>query len=189
VNNLTFLKNYNPNHKDINQNSNRSKSPIPSPNQSQNQSLNQSQNDDIQTRQKGASVHKGHKLNNLTKESLDIIKKSGAVIDNKDTELSKKMLATKGIEKHFRNVPKTFLESRMAHGFLGKRHKSNFEKYQRRWFFLVSSRPLTDKGYENDDQVLEEKVLPSFLSFDIIYYYKVENENDNSEKAGDIPLL
>ena len=143
---------------------------------------------EVQTREKGSSIHKGHKLNNINKESLDIIKKSGAVIDNNDSELSKKMLGLKGIEKHFKNIPKTFLESRMAHGFLGKRHKSSMEIYQRRWFFLISSRPLTDKGYENDDQVLEEKVLPSFLSFDVIYYYNAESEKDTSDSAGNISL-
>ena len=155
-----------------------------------NQPENTPTDEEIQNRVKAGSVHKGHKLNNLNKESLDIIKKSGAVIDNNDTILSKKMLAIKGIEKHFKNVPRTFLESRMAHGFIGKRHKNKtIEKYQRRWFFLISSRPLTDKGYENDDQVLEEKVLPSFLSFDIIYYYKAENESDTSEASNSIPLL
>lgn len=149
------------------------------------------EDDDLQTRQKGASVHKtgGHKLQNLDKDSLEILKKTGTVVsENRDEELSKKMLALKGIEKHFKNVPKTFLEGRWAYGFLGKRHKSSYEIYQKRWFFLISSRPLTDKGYENDDQVLEEKVLPSFLSFDVIYYFNAENDTDNSPSAGDIPL-
>ena len=175
INNLTFLKNYYNQH-------------LPDSN-----TLKKDQDlDEIKTREIGLSFNKGggHKLNNLDKDSLEILKKTGTVIEkNDDNELSRKMLAAKGIEKHFKNVPKLILESRWAFGFLGKRHKSSYEIYQKRWFFLISSRPLTDKGYENDDQILEEKVLPSFLSFDIIYYFNAENENDTSESAGNIPLL
>ena len=70
-----------------------------------------------------------------------------------------------------------------------KRHKSTVEIYQKRWHFLISSRPLSDLEYENDDYSLEDKILPSFLNFDVIYYYKVENENDFSSSIGTVNLM
>jgi hypothetical protein len=77
----------------------------------------------------------------------------------------------------------------MQCGFLNKRHKSSVENYQKRWLFLISSRPLYEKEYNIDDFSLEEKILPSFLTFDYIYYYKVENEKDSSEAVGKINLM
>ena len=80
------------------------------------------------------------------------------------------------------------LDSRIHYGFLQKRHKATIEFYQKRWFFLISSRPLTDFGYDNDDKILEDQILPSFLMFDTLYYYEFENENDTSESKGNYPL-
>jgi hypothetical protein len=85
-------------------------------------------------------------------------------------------------------LSKELQESRFVYGFLEKRHKSSMELYQKRWCFLISSRPLTEEGYENDDIQLEENILPSFLIFDTIFYYKFKNENDDSEAKGKIPL-
>ena len=76
----------------------------------------------------------------------------------------------------------------MYFGFLQKSHKAIVEYYQKRWFFLISSRPLTDFGYDNEDYTLEEKVLPSFLMFDTLYYFECESENDNSESQGNFVL-
>jgi len=92
----------------------------------------------------------------------------------------------KGISKHFSNIKKEILESRMYHGFL--RHKSKVENLQKRWFFIISSRPLTDFGYDNDDFTLEDRVLPSFLIFDTLYYYECSHENDSSEVKGSYSL-
>jgi hypothetical protein len=86
------------------------------------------------------------------------------------------------------SLNKEIQESRLIYGFLEKRHKSSMELYQKRWCFLISSRPLTEEGYENDDIQLEENILPSFLMFDTIFYYKFKNENDDSEAKGKIPL-
>ena len=113
---------------------------------------------------------------------------SGHLKSNADTDLSKKCLQLKGIIKHFANIKKEILDCRMHYGFLQKRHKATIEYYQKRWFFLVSSRPLTDFGYDNDDFTLEEKVLPSFLMFDTLYYYECENEQDTSEAKGNYNL-
>lgn len=86
------------------------------------------------------------------------------------------------------SLSKELQESRIIYGFLEKRHKSSMELYQKRWCFLISSRPLTEEGYENDDIQLEDNILPSFLIFDTIFYYKYKNENDDSEAKGKIPL-
>ena len=86
------------------------------------------------------------------------------------------------------SLGKELQESRIIYGFLEKRHKSSMELYQKRWCFLISSRPLTEEGYENDDIQLEDNILPSFLIFDTIFYYKYKNENDDSEAKGKIPL-
>ena len=103
--------------------------------------------------------------------------------------MSKKALVAKSIKKHLANIPAEVLESRIIFGFLLKRHKSTVEIYQKRWHFLISPRPLNDRGYENDDYSLEDKILPSFLNFDQIYYYKFESENDSSECVGKLNLM
>lgn len=115
------------------------------------------------------------------------LQKSGHLI-HPDVELSKKSLQMKGIAKHLVNIKKEILESRMHYGFLQKRHKGNIEYYQKRWFFLISSRPLTDLGYDNDDSILEDRVLPSFLMFDTLYYYNVDSETDTSQAKGNYQL-
>lgn len=79
-------------------------------------------------------------------------------------------------------------ESRIIYGFLEKRHKTATHLYQKRWLFLISSRPLTDEAYQNDENELESKILPSFISFDDLYYYEFENELDGSESKGKISL-
>ena len=115
------------------------------------------------------------------------MQKAGKVV-NQDLENSKKCLTAKGIAKHLSKLSSETQESRIIYGFLEKRHKSSMELYQKRWCFLISSRPLTEMGYENDEIQLEENILPSFLNFDTIYYYKYSGESDNSESAGKIAL-
>lgn len=117
------------------------------------------------------------------------MQKSGQYGENRDLNLSMKLITIKGIKKHIVNIPSELIESRMIFGFLHKRHNSTVEIYQKRWHFLISSRPLNDIDYENDDISLEEKILPSFIQFDHIYYYKVEDENDSSEAIGNISLV
>ena len=115
------------------------------------------------------------------------MQKAGKVV-NQDLENSKKCLSVKGITKHLSTLPSEIQETRIIYGFLEKRHKSSMELYQKRWCFLISARPLTEFGYENDDIQLEENILPSFLIFDAIFYYKYANDSDNSESKGKINL-
>lgn len=84
--------------------------------------------------------------------------------------------------------PKDLIDSRIIYGFLQKRHKSTVEVFQKRWYFLISSRPLNKSQYDLDDQVLEEGLLPQNIQFDVLYYYKVDSENDRTESVGKIEL-
>jgi hypothetical protein len=145
------------------------------------------------TRSRGAT-NKNWKIENMDKEVYQVqihfikdLQKSGH-LGNPELELSKKCLQLKGISKHLSSIKKEILESRIHYGFLQKRHKAKIEYFQKRWFFLISSRPLTDFGYDNDDYILEERVLPSFLMFDTLYYFECENENDTSEAKGNYSL-
>lgn len=99
------------------------------------------------------------------------------------------MLVVKGIKRHLSSIPLDIIDSRIIYGFLLKRHKSTVEIYQKRWYFLISPRPLKDLLYEKDDFNLEDKILPSFINFDNIYYYIVDNENDSSEAVGNYNLM
>jgi hypothetical protein len=128
-----------------------------------------------------------HKINNLEKDDLDIIKSAGVNTGNPDDELSNKCLSLKNIDKEL-NFSKSEIKSRTYYGFLGKKHKYKNDTYQKRWFFIISSRPLLDINYQNDESQLDEKILPGFLAFDTLYYYECEYDTDISEAKGTIPF-
>lgn len=114
------------------------------------------------------------------------MKNNGLVLNkSSDNELNQKCLKLKNIEKGL-NLNNPDIRSRIQYGFLMKRHKAKMEYYQKRWCFIISSRPLNDDGYENDEMSLDNKKLPSWMNFDVLYYYKVENEDDKSEFTGTI---
>lgn len=110
------------------------------------------------------------------------------MINDKNLEDSKKCYDIKGLMALFRNVDQKILETRQIYGFLDKRHKSTVTMYQKRWLYLISSRPLMENEYVNQEIQLESKILPSFISFDTIYYYEFDSDSDNSEAKGKIPL-
>lgn len=118
------------------------------------------------------------KVEQLNKESHEILKKSGVAID-KDTELSKKAVFLKfsrGL-----NIQLPEIQTRIYYGFMEK-------KKQKRWLFLVSPRPLTDKNYDLDDTILEENKIPKNIQFDRLYYFVVDNESDDSPAKGSIAM-
>lgn len=112
---------------------------------------------------------------------MDLLKKSG-FNTNKDDELSEKAIRVK-----FRTlnpeVPE--IRSRIQYGFLMKKHKSDY-LFQKRWFFLISSRPVNDIDYEKDDWMVCKN--PSGIQLDTLYYYCFENETDESKFKGEIPM-
>lgn len=104
-------------------------------------------------------------------------------------ELSKKCLEIKGLNNYLNKFPKELLQAKIIHGFLQKRHKSTVETFQKRWYFLISPRPLNQANYNTDESPFDENGLPPNILFDTLYYFKLENENDRSEYVGKIELM
>lgn len=53
-----------------------------------------------------------------------------------------KILELKGIDKYFEKIDSECLISRLCFGFLMKKGKNNIMRYQKRWFILLSAKPL-----------------------------------------------
>ena len=106
-----------------------------------------------------------------------------------EEELSEQGLKIKGIWNYVKNLDAKQRNNRMIYGFVGKRGKSMIKFFQSRWFFLMSSRPLKKFDYLEDDAILKESILPSLLEFDVLYYYSLENEQDDSAPKGSIRLV
>lgn len=136
----------------------------------------------------GSTVSKRtNKLVNVDKGALEILQNSGfSVTNNQEEELSKKCLTLKNITKGLLDVNNPEIKSRVQFGFLYKRHKAQMEYYQKRWMFMISSRPVTDMGYENDDTMLDDKKIPTWMTFDTLYYYTADSDTDASDIKGKI---
>lgn len=98
----------------------------------------------------------------------------------------------KNIKKEF-DFDKPIIKSNLCYGFLNKKKKDDkifniIDNNQKRWMFLISSRPLTDDEYEASDNVLESSALPYWIKFDTLYYYSYSNEQDDSEPRGEINI-
>ena len=94
-------------------------------------------------------------------------------------KLNDKLIKSKGIDLII-NVSKPEIKSRIYSGFLYKHHKTH-DYFQKRWFFLISSRPLKDKLYEKDDMSLEpSRYQKDWIKFDKLFYFKYEKEKEPS---------
>lgn len=103
------------------------------------------------------------------------MKVSGIGIDGgNDDNLSKECFEKKGWSKKLKMTDKK-IECRVFHGMLFKKRKGSIDVLQKRWFIIVSSRPLTDFGYDNDEEVIDSSKIPSFAEFDTLYYYKADD--------------
>lgn len=150
-----------------------SKKPLPSPHEPGEES-------------KRSNTVSSHKMDNLDKSTLDLLKNHG-MMNTEEAELSKTLLAKKGIDKLL-NFKDTKIEPRIHYGFLFKHHKSK-NYFQKRWFFIFSSRPLTNEKYEIDDVSLDEKKKKEWLKFDTLFYFKYENDKASSTKCqGELDL-
>ncbi len=76
----------------------------------------------------------------------------------------------------------------MIYGSFDKRSKGNVKYWMKRWLLLVSSRPLKEDLYVEDDFIMQENNFPVWLEFDVIYYFKEESDDDDSANVGEIPL-
>lgn len=103
-------------------------------------------------------------------------------------KLSKKALQLKGLDKII-DLEDPAIRSRISYGFLEKKQPNDYlDLYQNRWFFIISSRPLTDIALANDDTTLDASILKNKLKFDTLYYFQMNNINDYSEAKGFIDL-
>lgn len=73
-------------------------------------------------------------------------------------------------------------------GFLFKKNDASIVKNHKRFFFLISSRPLSNSDYKKDYINLERSALPCWAEFNTLYYYEFENANDDSKIKGEISL-
>ena len=102
---------------------------------------------------------------------------------------SKQCLKYSGIDKII-NLDDPLIKSRICYGFLDKK-KILFQGiniHQNRWFFIISSKPLTNLGQANDELCLEESKLNKKFKFNVLYYYKEEKKNVFS-LCGEIDLM
>ena len=126
---------------------------------------------------------KSNKMETIDKSTLDLLKRYGLGTTD-DNALSNKLLVSKGIDKLLNlNDPK--IQSRIYHGFLFKHHKSQ-NYYQKRWFFIYSHRPLSDDKYITDDSNIDKQ--KEWLTFDSLYYFKYEDENEKTLQQSSLDL-
>ena len=126
------------------------------------------------------------KICTITKRMARIIKKHGYIINQEDA-LSKEILDDKGITNLI-NIKDPKIQTRMHHGFLYKKHKVH-DYFQKRWFFIFSSRPLFDKEYIQDDFDLDPKKQKEWIKFDTLYYFKFQNKAEFKESLGGLEMV
>jgi len=124
---------------------------------------------------------KKHKISSAGKVTTELIKKHGFVTNKEE------ILKAKGISQLI-NITDPKITNRIYYGFLFKKHKVH-DYFQKRWFFIFSSRPLFDHHYMEDDVDLEPKKQKEWLKFDTLFYFKYEGEEESSKSLGSLELL
>ena len=128
---------------------------------------------------------KKNKLATAGKVTADIIRRNGFVT-NKEQKISSNLIKAKGIDKLI-NVKDPKINARINYGFIYKKHKvQNY--YQKRWFFIFSSRPLSNNDYIEDETDLEPKKQKDWMKFDCLFYFKYEDKDAKSESQGSLDL-
>lgn len=123
------------------------------------------------------------------------MQKAGITSSNsyaQDCESSEKCLITKSIKQEF-DFDRDIIKSNICYGFLNKKKRDDkifnmLDNNQKRWIFLISSRPLLNKEYEASDNILESSALPYWIKFDTLYYYTYDNDEDKSDPRGEISI-
>lgn len=93
----------------------------------------------------------------------------------------------KGLKKNLEEIPDAILSPRMIIGFLQKKGQKQTSKFQKRWFFLVSSKPIFNDS-QLDEQIIQKLQLPPRIELDTLYYYTYDSEGDTTEKKGAIRM-
>ena len=106
---------------------------------------------------------------------------------NKETEESSSaFLKSKGIDKLI-DLTQPKINTRFYHNFISIKN-SDTDQFQKKWFILLSPRPLFDKYYMEDDTDLDPKIQKDWLKFDTIYYFRCESNDDSSKNYETINL-
>ena len=112
-------------------------------------------------------------------------------IDKKLNDQNKKseiFLEEAGISEYISKIPLKKRKARTMYGFLGKPTRGAIKVPKKRWIFLISSRPLNQDDYLEDNEQIKEEDLPPLIEFDTIYYYSI-SANDNVNLAGEIKAI
>lgn len=129
---------------------------------------------------------KSWKIQNQSKEVINTLSNQGVTVNQNEGIKSDKCIEIKGLKPLLRGINPDLLKVRMKHGFVMKKHKSNFMSSQKRWLFLISARPLLNEDQLKDEETLDQNTLPSSIKFDVLYYYSVEDEQDTSPSKGEL---
>ena len=122
----------------------------------------------------------------MSKRIARIIKNYGFFLNPEEVE-SNAVLKDKGIDELINlNDPK--VKSRIHYGFLFKKHKSR-NYFQKRWFFIFSSRPLYNKEYIQDDADLDIKKQKDWVKFDTLYYFKSNKNAEYKDNLGALEMV
>ncbi|CAD8107610.1 unnamed protein product [Paramecium sonneborni] len=100
---------------------------------------------------------------------------------------NEKMIELCGLKEFIKNMNEQFIYQRMIYGYLGKRSKGKVKYFQKRWFILVSAKPLYQEY--NDEKILTEAQLPTWLELDTITYFKEKEEGKPPEAKGDVRMI
>ena len=84
--------------------------------------------------------------------------------------MPKELLKAKGISQLI-NISDPKITNRIYYDFIFKKYKV-WDYFQKRWFFIFSSRPLFDNRYMKDDVDLQPKKQKEWLKFDTLLYFK-----------------
>ena len=85
-----------------------------------------------------------HKFSNITaKAFISVLNEDPDSMKNPtQNALSERALTTKGLWNYLKTIKQQSLRSRLMYGFLKKRGKGKMKSFQKRWFIMISSRPL-----------------------------------------------
>ena len=151
------------------------------------QSIDDNDNDN-DNEDESTHKHYSHKVSDLDKTTLDLLRSSGIGASENEV-LNEKIIKSYGIEKYI-NINADNIKARFYCGFLYKKQKVR-DNYQKRWCFLISSRPIRDKSYATDEVNLDgNKYLKDWIKFDYLFYFKYEKHKESTTGPSDgLPLM
>jgi len=102
---------------------------------------------------------------------------------DQEEKTSLELLKLKGIDKLI-DINDPVINSRIFHGYL---YKKNYEDdgYTKKWFFILSARPVFDKEYKIDDIDLDPNNQKQWLKFNrfMFFIYEHPDESDKNYES------